>query len=164
MAKKQMLDYSIDKIDEYILNNKSDIENIFDYAQNKINSILQKYKGTVDSIEKYDSLMEAYISCAEESLLLYNDIEKFKGYSYLAVKAGKVCFDLFEKGHRTYMSSLNENLKTKRNISFNLNVIELPIHLLDDEHIDENEWKLPEDEELNKLLYLQETEWSYVKI
>ena len=118
MSKKQILDYSIGKIDEYILKVKRDMENKPDYAENKINKILDVYRESTDIIEKYDSLMMAYISCAEDNLLLYNDVKKFKGYSYLAAKAGEICFALFEKGHRTYMSSLNENLRTKNNIFY----------------------------------------------
>lgn len=113
-----MLDYSISKIDEYIDKIRNDIENEPDYVEKKINLILQKYQESTDIIEKYNTLMKAYMTFAENEILINKDIVKFKGYSYLAVKAGEVCFDLAEKGYKTYMSALNENLRTKRNIFY----------------------------------------------
>lgn len=45
-------------------------------------------------------------------------------------------------------------LAKERGMSCNLNVIELPQHLLDDSPINEEEWKLPEDREVEKILML----------
>lgn len=43
-------------------------------------------------------------------------------------------------------------LAKERGMSCSLNVIELPQHLLDDSPINEEEWKLPEDKEVEKIL------------
>lgn len=39
-----------------------------------------------------------------------------------------------------------------RGMNCKINVIELPIHLLDDIPVDKEKWKLPDDEELGKIL------------
>lgn len=43
-------------------------------------------------------------------------------------------------------------LAKQRGMTCNLNVVELPYHLLDNEPIDKEKWKLPEDRELEKML------------
>ena len=43
-------------------------------------------------------------------------------------------------------------LKRLIQIKKGINVVELPVHLLDDGQIDEVDWKLPEDKKLDELL------------
>jgi len=104
--------------EEYIRRIKKEIEDNPNYAERIINEVLQEYKENTDIIEKYDTLMGAYISSGESHLIANNDTVKFKGYYYLAAKAGEICFQLAERGHKTYMSCLNDDLRTKRNIFY----------------------------------------------
>lgn len=106
-----------EKNEEYMLRIKKEVEDP-NYVEDMINETLQEYKKSTDFIEKYDTLMNVYISCGKHYLKANNDTVKFKGYYYLAAKAGEICFQLAERGHKTYQSVLNENLRTKNNVFY----------------------------------------------
>lgn len=82
-----------------------------------VNELLRK---DGNYLNKYQNLMMVFAGNATASLLLYNDIYKYKGYCYLAAKTGKVLSDLYTKGLRAsgWCCSFNEALKNRGEISY----------------------------------------------
>lgn len=87
--------------------------------------------------------------------IIHNDEKKFQKYVEKRIKSqrnyAKKCGYV-----RTYMDEGTLaliKLARKRGMNCNLNIIELPMHVLDDNTpINEEEWKLPEDKELAEIL------------
>lgn len=64
--------------------------------------------------------MLCYSSWASIYLAVDEDVKSFKGYCYLAARAGNICFRLFDKGFRTksWVQTFVRNLETREDIFF----------------------------------------------
>jgi hypothetical protein len=111
-----MLEYTTKRIDKEINTIKREVNKVPDYGHNVIAETLE---GLVirdkNILEKYNALMYAYGHCAVTHFITTNNMESFKGYCYLAAKAGELCFQLYEKGIRTSLS-WGKHLEKKDNM------------------------------------------------
>lgn len=96
-----MLDYSTKLKDKYLRELKEHNDQEENLDEIALNRVLEKYEGTTDYICKYAVLNDLFESCGKRALYFENDIGKFKGYFYLAAKAGDICLRLYEKGFTT---------------------------------------------------------------
>lgn len=112
------MDYSIKKVDECIKSIQEEVKNKPDFVTLKLDEWLKAHKGKTDFIKKYNDLVRKYVYCGENYLLAENDIEKFKGYYYLAAKAAEICYQLVEKGYTTRPDYVLKNLKTRGNVLY----------------------------------------------
>ncbi len=110
-----MLDYTTKQIDEHIHEIKEYRERVTDTDKVGLIRVLQEHEGTTDFIRKYDELANLFNSCGKAALYLKCDVQKFKGYFYLAAKAGDSCFKLYEKGYRTSGALCCDNDFEQRN-------------------------------------------------
>lgn len=70
-----------------------------------------------DCLKFYHRVSISYGSCAKCYLLANNDTQKFKGYCFLAAKAGSVVLELYDKGLRSNDAFIKK-LDTRRNVDF----------------------------------------------
>lgn len=102
-----MLDYTTNLIDERICKEKEISEK--ETNEDALKRILRQLEGNTDYIHKYFYLFRLFDEFGKSDLYLYHDIKSFKGYYYLAAKAGQICFQLYEKGYRIKHSTLCTN-------------------------------------------------------
>lgn len=100
------------------------IKNIVKSGQTDIETEIKKYEElhgeSVDYLRKYCEYLIAYSSRASICLAINEDINKFKGYCFLAARAGNICFKLFDYGFRTksWAQTFVRNLETREDIFF----------------------------------------------
>ena len=113
-----MLDYTTNLIDERIRKEKEISEK--ETNEDALKRILRELDGNTDYICKYFELFMLFDGFGKSDLYLHQDIKSFKGYFYLAAKAGQICFQLYEKGYRINHSSFCTNsMFENKNTNFN---------------------------------------------
>lgn len=94
-----MLDYTTELIDAYLQQTKEMREKETD--KELLERILREQEGNPNYIYKYYRLLSLFREWGQGTLYLNHDIASFKGFYYLAAKAGQICFKLYDKGYRT---------------------------------------------------------------
>lgn len=114
---KSMIDFTTKEIDKGLKVLKEGLKGK-GIDTTDIDELLKKKEDNY--LNKYQMLMIAYANHAVNSLLLYNDMYKFKGYCYLAARAGERLSDLYAKGLRAsgWCCSFNEALRNRGDISY----------------------------------------------
>lgn len=118
-----MLDYTTDLLDKCLQQSREWREKEQNGEAGLLERLIREQDGEENPnyILKYWCYFKAFHEHGQESLYLDNDITKFKGYFYLAAKAGKNCFALYEKGYRsaTHLSFMSPSVLENKNTNFN---------------------------------------------
>ena len=114
-----MLDYTTDLLDKCLQQSREWREKEQNGEAGLLERLIREQDGEENPnyILKYWCYFKAFHEHGQESLYLDNDITKFKGYFYLAAKAGKSCFALYEKGYRsaTHLSFMSPSVLENKN-------------------------------------------------